>query len=516
MSYPKQHPSKTMPLGDVRTQVKSQKREQIKLMLINKFRLKYNAQKSTDSEEIDQYIREEVENLMSTTQLSEVDLKNLDRKLRQKYGSSADQRTFELQSSVSQKSIHANVQKQSQILKSSMSQRSELSLHSLKSKTVLEQTANNLQSVNGDAGEEAWADIVRFNTIQYQQEQEELKRKKEEQKLRVREELAKQMEERKLGKKIEKQSDQQYFEKQKHFLEEQEKTEKQKQFELQQKIKQEAQTRSEQLQATIQKRNDELKMERMQGNQMRQKMQDELEQEKRKLKERMENFKREQSEQLINNKLLRQEQLKKELEQDNRPPSGHDLMHSIYQDKVHVSYEKRAKQDKIHEHIKEQIENGESIRRINQEQKALEKYIKKKEVEDKLADHKKRQIIKMQEMEAKRMLDLQVAEREQNKKLRKFENTTDAKFIVEEIKVQGEIEKKKLEEIQIKNKTQFFRLKDQIEERKKPKKLDPIEYDMNKKLIEKIQTVKAGNGLSMSQSQVFAPSLRGSMSVFQL
>ncbi len=34
-----------------------------------------------------------------------------------------------------------------------------------------------------------------------------------------------------------------------------------------------------------------------------------------------------------------------------------------------------------------------------------------------------------------------------------------------------------------------------------PKKLDPIEYEMNKKLIEKIQTVKNGGSLlSVSQS----------------
>lgn len=32
----------------------------------------------------------------------------------------------------------------------------------------------------------------------------------------------------------------------------------------------------------------------------------------------------------------------------------------------------------------------------------------------------------------------------------------------------------------------MLRLKNQIEERKLPKKLDPIEYEMNKKLIEKI------------------------------
>ena len=66
---------------------------------------------------------------------------------------------------------------------------------------------------------------------------------------------------------------------------------------------------------------------------------------------------------------------------------------------------------------------------------------------------------------------------------------------------------------------QLQRLKAQIDEKKMPKKLDPIEFEMNKKLLEKIQTVKAGNGglgihgLSMSQSQVFEP-MRKSLSQF--
>jgi hypothetical protein len=42
-------------------------------------------------------------------------------------------------------------------------------------------------------------------------------------------------------------------------------------------------------------------------------------------------------------------------------------MHSIYQEKVHLSHAKRAKQDKILEHIRDQIENGVSMKRINQE-----------------------------------------------------------------------------------------------------------------------------------------------------
>lgn len=61
-------------------------------------------------------------------------------------------------------------------------------------------------------------------------------------------------------------------------------------------------------------------------------------------------------------------------------------MHQLYMDKVHVSYEKRAKQEKILEVMKEQIINGESQRRIVQEQLARDRYIQNKEIHDTLTD----------------------------------------------------------------------------------------------------------------------------------
>lgn len=72
----------------------------------------------------------------------------------------------------------------------------------------------------------------------------------------------------------------------------------------------------------------------------------------------METFKKQQAEQLERNKKLREDQLKKDFELDNIPPSGTDLMHQLYLDKVHVSYEKRARNDKILDLMKNQLENG--------------------------------------------------------------------------------------------------------------------------------------------------------------
>ena len=45
---------------------------------------------------------------------------------------------------------------------------------------------------------------------------------------------------------------------------------------------------------------------------------------------------------------------------------------------------------------------------------------------DTLNDEQKGKLRKMQEIEAKRILDIQLQERDENKRLRKFEDNTDA------------------------------------------------------------------------------------------
>lgn len=74
------------------------------------------------------------------------------------------------------------------------------------------------------------------------------------------------------------------------------------------------------------------------------------------------------------NKRHKAEQKQRELEEDNKPPSGKDLMYHIYQDKVHASYAKREKNDKIVDYMKDKIESGVTHQRIVKEQQSLENY----------------------------------------------------------------------------------------------------------------------------------------------
>lgn len=151
-----------------------------------------------------------------------------------------------MQSSASVRSLGAQPK-----LRSSMSQRSGVSLRS--------------QAPEGMT-EEAWADIVRFNTLLHAQEQERQRQQREEKKALIKAELSRQMEEKRLAKRRELTSEEEYAQFERQQIQDHLEAERRKQLERSLKIKQEAQVRAEQLQAQIQQRNEEIRNERVLGN----------------------------------------------------------------------------------------------------------------------------------------------------------------------------------------------------------------------------------------------------------
>ena len=121
-------------------------------------------------------------------------------------------------------------------------------------------------------------------------------------------------------------------------------------------------------------------------------------------------------------KRLKEEVQRQEQELDNMPPSGKDLMYFVNQEKKHASYEKREKIDKIYEILKSQIEEGETMKRLQQEERAMANYMKVKAEKEQMGDEMKRKRLKIREREAKRTLDLQLREREEQARLEKFED----------------------------------------------------------------------------------------------
>ena len=88
MSYPKRHP--VICKQDEKAIRLSQKKEQLKGILINKLRGKYSINADANPE-VDQAIRQEVEMFLHTETMSEANLLRLDKKLQKQLGLSSAQ-----------------------------------------------------------------------------------------------------------------------------------------------------------------------------------------------------------------------------------------------------------------------------------------------------------------------------------------------------------------------------------------------------------------------------------------
>lgn len=75
------------------------------------------------------------------------------------------------------------------------------------------------------------------------------------------------------------------------------------------------------------------------------------------------------------------------------------------------------------------MEGGESNKRIQQEVQAMNNYIKSKEIQDRYNDELKKKTKKQKELETKRILDIQLQERKEQERLKKYENNADSKWI---------------------------------------------------------------------------------------
>lgn len=116
---------------------------------------------------------------------------------------------------------------------------------------------------------------------------------------------------------------------------------------MREKVEIEANIRQEQLNENFKRRNEVIQKERLIEEQTRKQIAQEIVEDGQKQKNKIEKFRKQCADQLDENKKLKDLQLMKELEADNQPPNGTDLMSKLYEQKIHVSYAKRVQNDQL-------------------------------------------------------------------------------------------------------------------------------------------------------------------------
>ena len=101
----------------------------------------------------------------------------------------------------------------------------------------------------------------------------------------------------------------------------------------------------------------------------------------------------------------------------------------IYNVKPHQAYERRKRNDQQLALVMEKLEKGDTQKKYQQEMRAIEDYVQKKEVQDRIQDENKLRKLKNLEIDMKRTLDRQVEEKGVAKKLQKYADNLEQKQI---------------------------------------------------------------------------------------
>lgn len=136
--------------------------------------------------------------------------------------------------------------------------------------------------------------------------------------------------------------------------------------------------------------------------------------------------------------------------------------------------------------MKDQLEGGDTAKRRVLEEKAMEQYVRQKEQQDQLAEERKKKKLKDAELEAKRILDFQIAEQNSRKMVQKFEANTDAKFMFQDLNDFTVAEQRKKEQVDLKQRSHGSQILKQIDEKKAPIKPDFKTEQINKILLSQI------------------------------
>jgi hypothetical protein len=183
MSYPKKGP-----VLNTGTQMGKERREQLKNMLITKFKLKYCSRRDEEGE---LFITREVSQFLTEKTLTEANLKRLDEKL-YKIFSAQDQEEPQAGMPQSSQSQRSNVSKQSAV-----SKQSHQSHQSLQSKQSQKSERADRPPTTSTVNEvDVWGKISAYNRNMFEQEEEKTKQRKKDMQAQMKKELDRQMREK--------------------------------------------------------------------------------------------------------------------------------------------------------------------------------------------------------------------------------------------------------------------------------------------------------------------------------
>jgi hypothetical protein len=478
MSYPKVPPKPSQTAASKLTDqqkarlLKLQEREELKGLLVNKFKKKYGQQAG--------FIDKEVENFMKQETLTEANLQKLDDKIKKK--AELDQVSHSSKSEAKSKAVTPAVQSS----KNSVRSPDEYSVAS----TV--KSSNKSSVFVPEDNEDEWAAILEYDTLMFREEEKARLRREIENKNKLKRELDRQLQDKNRKKLSEEEEEKLYDEAQRRNIELMELKEKEREMIYKEKVLQEKMLRDKQLAEEKRRK----KMDSKQQKDLDQKLVNRLQEELRADQQALEEKRREERAYMLRmmeeNEENKRRQLEvKELEKAKDIKSMEDyakMLDKQEEDRINEIKAREERQQHLMARMADTVLKEQKQKNLEEDLMLL-RQIEEKELLDKSEDERRLLQLQKQKNEIRKILDKQVEEKNKRKVYEKKSQDEQADMWKKDAEEFYRLEEeRKVREKQL-NLMHVEILKSQMNEKetkKKKIKMNPIEVQLNKNLLKKI------------------------------
>lgn len=448
------YPKKQSPLSSQakRELEKSNRREQLKNLIVNKFRSKYSVG-IADPQERDNIIMREVDKFMENEKCTEKNLIELDKKLTEKFGAPVTQKQSQPRGSRQ----HSHASRGSNKMGSQMSNRSamiraglDISSQDRGMDSSYSKNRNNLSGIHRTnnlnrshlspkPGNE-WDSIVMLDVKKYEEEQKQSLLKKQQMKRKVMEDLNAQMQEKRMLQRREAEREKSFDQQIEKISKKQDLTRRQQELRKSKKYEEERKIMENQI-AEIEKikqfeRDKEKGIARKEKKEVDKALEDELNRELRKKREYQEVCQKQYQENMHLKEFLKQQELQRQKEESIRK---RDMFGDMFEEKKHVSYELAAKNqrkfDALNKILNEENERKNRVKNYAEFEQGVNSIDRKQVLSEQLKENRLRENLRVN----KTYLEEQIKFKHQQDKFEREREKNEARLM--NMKAKEELDK---------------------------------------------------------------------------
>jgi hypothetical protein len=425
MSYPKVPPKPSLgPVTKISEQrrerlLKLQEREELKGLLVSKFKAKYGKEST--------FIEREVDNFIKNETLTEANLRKLDDRIKNQGGPVPPKRASSVKSASNRSAASARskasaISRQSQKSQKGnpVEQQPNGSEFGFRDDLSSDSRSMRSSSYVPENDEDEWAAIIEHDTAAFYEEEQARRRREMENKQKMKRELDRQLAEKNMKMQREEQEGKRYEAAQTRNIELQARREREREEEYKQKVLQEKQLRDRQLADEKRRKKMESRQQREMDGQLVRRLQEELMNEQKNFEDKRKDERAYMQRMMRENEEQKQKVVAMQAsEHHNDVKTQQDyarMLDQLEQDRLHELQKREERQQQLMARMADGVLKEQNLK-SKEEDLMLLRQIEEREELDRMEDERRMEIQRRQKMNTREYLDSQVQDKARRKEM---------------------------------------------------------------------------------------------------